>query len=74
MINYYIRPGGALLKIDDSTKIIDLVLNTPTQKTVSQVDNIDYYNQTVELISGWTVSNQVTYETNKTAVIQALNN
>ena len=74
MINYYIRPGGALLKIDDSTKIIDLVLNIPTQKTVSQVDNIDYYNQTVELISGWTVSNQVTYETNKTAVIQALNN
>ena len=74
MINYYIRPGGALLKIDDSTKIIDLVLNIPTQKTVSQVDNIDYYNQTVELISGWTVSDQVTYETNKTAVIQALNN
>lgn len=73
MINYYVRPGGAILKIDDSTKIIDLVLNSPTQKTLSQVDNIDYYNQTVELISGWTVSDQVTYETNKTAVIQALN-
>ena len=73
MINYYVRPGGAILKIDDSTKIIDLVLNSPTQKTLSQVDNIDYYNQTTQLISGWTVSDQVTYETNKTAVIQALN-
>lgn len=74
MINYYVRPGGAILKIDDSTKIIDLVLNSPTQKTLSQVDNIDYYNQTTQLISGWTVSDQVTYETNKTAVLQVLNN
>lgn len=73
MINYYVRPGGVILKIDDSTKIIDLVLNSPTQKTLSQVDNIDYYNQTTQLISGWTVSDQATYETNKTAVIQALN-
>lgn len=73
MINYYVRPGGAILKIDDSTKIIDLVLNSPTQKTLSQVDNIDYYNQTTQLISGWTVSDQVTYETNKTVVLQALN-
>jgi len=46
MINYYIRPGGAIVKIDDSSKVIDLVLNIPTQKTLSQIDNIDYYNPT----------------------------
>jgi|LakMenEpi03Aug12_release.lakeMendotaPanAssembly.Ray.scaffolds.fasta_scaffold3043926_1 hypothetical protein len=74
MINYYIRPGGAIVKIDDSSKVIDLVLNIPTQKTLSQIDNIDYYNQTMNLVSGWTVSDQVTYETNKTAVLQVLNN
>jgi len=73
MINYYVRPGGAIVKIDDSSKVIDLVLNIPTQKTLSQIDNIDYYNQTMNLVSGWTVSDQFTYETNKTAVIQALN-
>lgn len=73
MINYYIRQGGALVKIDDSTKIVDLVLNLPTQKTLSRVDDITYYNQIIGMVSGWTVSDQITYETNKTEVLQVLN-
>lgn len=73
MINYYIRTTGLYIKVDTETEIVDLVLNIPTQKTLSKIDNPEYYQNTLETLSGWTVSDQVTYETNKTVVLQALN-
>lgn len=73
MINYYIRTTGLYIKVDTETEVVDLVLNIPTQKTLSKVDSPEYYQNTLETLSGWTVSDQVTYETNKTVVLQVLN-
>lgn len=73
MINYYIKTTGLYVKVDTETEVVDLVLNIQTQKTLSKVDNPEYYQNTLELLSGWTISDQVTYETNKNTVLQALN-
>ena len=73
MINYYLRPEGAHIKVDHDTKKMDLVLNLPAQKTISMVDSLDYYNNIINAVSGWTVSDQSTYETNRSQVLQELN-
>jgi len=74
MINYFIRPGGAYIKINTDTQIVDLVLNVPTQKTLSVItNNPDYYNFTVSASAEWTVIDQVTYDTNRDIVLQDLN-
>lgn len=74
MINYFIRPGGAYVKIDTDTQVVSLVLNIPTQKTLSAImDNTEYYNNTVSASATWTVTDQVTYDANKTEVSNYLN-
>lgn len=74
MINYFIRPGGAYIKIDTDTETVSLVLNIPTQKTLSVIiNNSDYYNSTVSASAEWTVTDQVTYDTNRDIVLQDLN-
>jgi hypothetical protein len=74
MINYFIRPGGAYVKIDTNTEVVSLVLNTDTQKTLSAIiNNPDYYNFTVSSSVNWPITDQTTYETNKTIVLQDLN-
>lgn len=74
MINYFIRPGGAYVKINTDTQIVSLILNVPTQKTLSAiVDNAEYYNNTVSASATWTITDQATYDTNKTEVSNYLN-
>lgn len=73
MTNYYIRPGGAYVKIETDTEVVSLVLNMPTQKTLSSIfDNSEYYNSTVSASAAWEVSDQTTFDTNKTEVLNYL--
>ena len=74
MINYFIRPGNVHVKINTSTSQVDLVLNIPTQKTFSVImDNLEYYNNAVAQSSTWAVSDESTFESNKSIVLQELN-
>ena len=75
MTNYFIRPGGAYIKINTSTQDVDLILNLDTQKTFSVIsDNPNYYNNAVSASASWTVTDETTYESNKSIVLQELNN
>lgn len=75
MINYFIRPGGAYVKINTSTQDVDLVLNVSTQKTLSVItNNPDYYNSTVSASVNWTISDQTTYDSARANVLQELSN
>ena len=69
MSNYFIRPGGAYIKIDSTTQIVDLVLNVDTQKTISSINDTTYYNNTVSASIDWTVTDQTTFDTNKNEVL-----
>ena len=74
MINYFIRPGGAYVRVNTDTQVVSLVLNVPTQKTLSAImDNAEYYNNTVSASATWTVTDQATQDANKTEVSNYLN-
>lgn len=74
MINYFIRPGGAYVRVNTDTQVVSLVLNVPTQKTLSAImDNAEYYNNTVSASATWAVTDQATYDANKTEVSNYLN-
>jgi hypothetical protein len=73
MTNYYIRPGGAYVKIDTTTEIVSLVLDISTQKTLSVIsNNPDYYNSAVSASASWTTTDQTTYDNAWTTVSQAI--
>jgi hypothetical protein len=75
MINYFIRSNGAYIKIDTTTKTVDIVLNATNQKTLSLfTDNINFYNTSVSASVYWTTTDQTTFDNNKTIVLQAINN
>jgi hypothetical protein len=75
MINYFIRSNGAYVKIDTTTKAVDIVLNANNQKTLSLfTNNIDFYNTYVSVSAYWTTTDQTTFDNNKTSVLQAINN
>jgi hypothetical protein len=73
MSNYFTRPGGAYIKIDPSTEIVDLILNVDTQKTYSSIDDPTYYNNTVSASASWPTLNETDYNTAKTTVLAYLN-
>jgi hypothetical protein len=72
MQNYFIRPGGAYIKIDSETKLVDLILNTDTQKTVSNMNDIKYYDTTVSASAEWPTTDQTTFDTNRNEVLNYL--
>lgn len=74
MINYYIRPGQVFVKINTSTKQITNVINLPVQKTISTLNNEDYYNTIMNQIQLWNVSDENTFNTNYNEVYNYLNN
>lgn len=74
MINYYVRPDGAHVKVDTETKMVVNVLNIPTQKTISQIVNEEYYNTMLPQFSTtYTPTNEATYtaafEAARTAIV-----
>lgn len=74
MINYFLRPGGAYVKIDESIQTVSIVLNLDIQKTVSFIsNNPEYYNKTLNETTKWIRSDQSTFDTNRNEVLAYLN-
>lgn len=61
MINYYIRPDGAYVKVDTENKIITNVLDVPVQKTISQITNPEYYDRMALEFGKFVVSDEAAY-------------
>lgn len=74
MINYYLRPGNALVRINTDTKEIVNILNLPIQKTISKLDNEQYYNTIVNEASSWPTSDEQTFNSNYQEVLSILSN
>ena len=74
MSNYFIRPGGAYIKIDSTTQIVDLILNVGTQKTLSSINDVAYYNTTVSSSATWPELSETEYNASRTEVLTYLSN
>lgn len=61
MISYYSRPDGANVKMNDETKEVVLVLVLPVQKTISQINNPEYYDRMTQELEKWTVSDETSF-------------
>jgi len=74
MKTYYLRPGNALVRIDSDTKEIVNVLDVQQQKTISKLSSEEYYNTITSQVSGWTQSNETTFNTTYNEVLNSINN
>jgi hypothetical protein len=74
MIKYYLRNDGVYAKVDENNQTITNVMNLSDKKLFAHFTDHAYYKMIVETqISGWNVSDESTYETNKSQVIVSLN-
>jgi hypothetical protein len=74
MIKYYLRNDYVYTKVDESNQTITNVINLNDKKLLSHLTDPAYYKMIVETqISRWDVSDESTYETNKSQVIVSLN-
>jgi hypothetical protein len=74
MIKYYLRNDGVYAKVDENNQTITNVMNLNDKKLLAHFTDPAYYKMIVETqISGWNVSDESTYETNKSQVIVSLN-
>lgn len=64
MISYYLRTGNVYVKINSETKEIINVVNTTTQKTISKLEDENYYNNIVLQLENWVVSDENTFTIN----------
>jgi len=75
MKTYYIRGGGQVyVQIDSSTKKIINVVNIPTQKGISVLENIDYYNTIMTQINTWVTTDENTFNNIYNVILTELNN
>lgn len=54
MINYYLRPDGAHIKIDSENKIAINVLNTDNHKFIGHITNPVYVDNMIGMINKFT--------------------
>ena len=76
MINYYVRPDGAIIKINGNDQTVINVVNNNNQKIISFITgNPDYYNKisTDAINLNWPLSTQLDFDNNKTEVLNHLN-
>jgi hypothetical protein len=75
MKTYYIRVGGQVyVQIDSVTKKIINVVNIPTQKGISVLDNLDYYNMIMTQVQSWEISDETTFNNMYNVILSELNN
>lgn len=74
MKNYYIRPGQVYVRIDSDTKQITNLLMATTQKTISVLNNEDYYNTITNQAITWTIIDEYTFNQKYNEVFTYLNN
>jgi hypothetical protein len=75
MINYYIRPDGAIIKINGNNQTVINVVNNNNQKIISYITgNSDYYNKisTDAINLNWPTSTQLDFNNSKTEVLNYL--
>jgi hypothetical protein len=73
MIKYYLRNDGVYAKVDENNQTITNVMNLSDKKLLAHFTDPAYYKMIVETqISGWEVSDESAYETNKTHVVSGL--
>ena len=75
MINYYIRPDGAIIKINGNDQTLINVINENNRKVINYIaDNPDYYTRiSADAISlNWPLSTQLDFDNNKTEVLNYL--
>ena len=73
MIKYYLRNDGVYAKVNENNQTITNVMNLSDKKLFAHFTDPAYYKMIVETqISGWGVSDETTYETNKSQVINGL--
>jgi hypothetical protein len=73
MIKYYLRNDGVYAKVDENNQTITNVMNLSDKKLLAHFTDPGYYKMIVETqISGWEVSDESAYETNKTQVVSGL--
>jgi hypothetical protein len=74
MIKYYLRNDGVYAKVNENNQTITNVMNLSDKKLFAHFTDPAYYKMIVETqISGWNVSDESTYETNKSQVLLSLN-
>ena len=74
MIKYYLRNDGVYAKVDENNQTITNVMNLSDKKLLAHFTDPAYYKMIVETqISGWNVSDESTYETNKSQVLLSFN-
>lgn len=61
MINYYIRPDGAHVKVETELKQVTLALNISVQKTISYITNPEYYDRILPEFEKYTVSDEASF-------------
>ncbi len=74
MKTYYNRAGNVYVEIDSETKQIINVLIIPTQKTISIINNIEYYNMISTQLNSWTLIDEITFKSKFDEVLNQLNN
>ena len=74
MIKYYLRNDGVYAKVNENNQTITNVMNLIDKKLFAHFTDPAYYKMIVETqIGGWDVSDESTYETNKSQVLVSLN-
>ena len=63
MINYYLRPDQAHIRIDDESKVVTNVLNLPTHKFIGNNTDVGYVDNMINMANNnvFTVSTEETF-------------
>ena len=61
MINYYLRPDGAHLRIDEVNKVATNVLNISNHKFIGQITNPDYVDGMIGMSDKFTPVDEATF-------------
>lgn len=64
MRNYYQLPVGLFVRTDEDTKEVVNVLNSPIQKTISKLNNPDYYDKVTGNSAIMSPSDSATFDAN----------
>jgi hypothetical protein len=62
MINYYLRPDKAHIRIDDENKVATNVLTLGDHKFIGHITNPDYVDNMIAAIHRFTPIDQATFE------------
>jgi hypothetical protein len=74
MISYYIRPDGAYVKLDTEKINVINVLNSSDRKVIGELSGENYVNQIIADSPKWTTSDELSFNTQKAAVMSYLSN